>query len=55
MTFNVYIKEIRLILEFSCPVWSGSLTIRDSEEIEKVQKTEIKEAYRVNIHRNRFK
>ena len=39
---DVYVKEIRPILEFSCPVWSGSLTIRNREEIETVQKTVIK-------------
>ena len=36
--FDVYIKEIRSILEFGIPVWNGALTDEDSNKIERVQK-----------------
>ena len=39
---DVYIKEIRSILEYNVPVWNGSLTRKDSEKIEMVQKSVLK-------------
>ena len=36
--FDVYTKEIRSILEFGAPVWTGGLMDADSEKIEKIQK-----------------
>ena len=35
---NVYFKEIRSLLEYCVPVWSGSLTFKDSNKIENIQK-----------------
>ena len=36
--FDVYIKEIRSILEYAVPVWHSGLTHKQSSEIEAVQK-----------------
>ena len=36
--FDVYIKEVRSILEFAVPVWHSSLTKKQRSEIESVQK-----------------
>ena len=36
--FDVYRKEIRSVLEYAVPVWHGGLTLRQSSEIETVQK-----------------
>ena len=36
---DVYIKQIRSILEFATPVWHPSLTVIDSIRIERVQKS----------------
>ena len=33
---DVYIKEIRSILEFGVPVWNGALTSQDSLKIESI-------------------
>ena len=38
MIFEVYIKEIRSILEFDIPIWNCALTEEDSNKIERVQK-----------------
>ena len=35
---DVYLKQIRSILEFGVPVWNSSLTKEDSSDIERVQK-----------------
>ena len=35
---DVYMKEIRSILEYGVPVWNGAITKKDSLKIEKVQK-----------------
>ena len=35
---DIYQKEIRAVLEFAVPVWTGALTDRDSEKIENIQK-----------------
>ena len=35
---DVYIKQIRSILEFGVPVWNSSITKEDSSDIERVQK-----------------
>ena len=35
---DIYQKEIRSILEFAVPVWSGALTEQDSVRIENIQK-----------------
>ena len=40
--FDVYIKEIRSILEFAVPVWHSSLTSKQSSSIEAVQKLALK-------------
>ena len=39
---EVYIKEIRSILEYCVPLWNGSLTKKESEKIEKIQKSVLK-------------
>ena len=36
---DVYIKQIRSLLEFSVPVWHSSLTEEDKMKIERVQKS----------------
>ena len=35
---DVYIKEIRSILEYSVPLWNGGITQKESQQIENVQK-----------------
>ena len=47
--FDVYIKEVRSILEYAVPVWHPGLTRKQSSEIEAVQKT----AFRI-ILRQRY-
>ena len=39
---DVYTKEIRSILEHAVPVWSSTITKKQSHQIEKVQKTAFK-------------
>ena len=36
--YDVYCKEIRSILEFGVPVWHPGLTMKDSSEIERLQR-----------------
>ena len=36
--FDVYIKEVRSVLEYAVPVWHSSLTKKEKSEIESVQK-----------------
>ena len=36
--FDVYVKEVRSILEFAVPVWHSSLTRKQTSEIESIQK-----------------
>ena len=38
----VYTKQIRSILEFSVPVWQGSLTLNEKTDIERVQKCAVR-------------
>ena len=40
--FDVYIKEIRSILEFAVPVWHSGLTRKQSIAIERIQKLALK-------------
>ena len=35
---DIYLKEIRSVLEFAVPVWTGALTQKDSDRIENIQK-----------------
>ena len=35
---DVYIKQIRSVLEFGVPVWQGSITVDEKQDIERVQK-----------------
>ena len=35
---DTYFKQIRCIVEYACPVWSGNLTKSESSQIERVQK-----------------
>ena len=42
-SFNVYKKEIRSLLEYALPVWHSSITVKQSNQIERVQK----EAFRI--------
>ena len=39
---EVYMKEIRSILEYCVPLWNGSITKKESEKIEKIQKSVLK-------------
>ena len=36
---DVYIKQVRSVLEFGVPVWNGSITKEEVSDIERVQKT----------------
>ena len=45
---DVYKKEIRCLLEYAVPVWHSSLTIKQSNQIERVQK----EAFRIILEHN---
>ena len=36
--FDVYIKEVRSVLEYAVPVWHSSLTKKEKSEIESIQK-----------------
>ena len=36
---DVYIKQVRSVLEFGVPVWNGSITKEEVNDIERVQKT----------------
>ena len=36
--FDIYIKQIRSLLEISVPVWAGTITKDDSSKIERVQR-----------------
>ena len=39
---DVYIKQIRCILEYAAPVWHSSITAEDSIQIERVQKSALR-------------
>ena len=39
---NIYVQYIRNILEQSCAVWHSSLTIENSEDLERVQKSAVR-------------
>ena len=39
---TIYVSYVRSILEQSCTVWHSSLTIEDSEDLERVQKSAMK-------------
>ena len=39
---EVYIKQIRCILEYAAPVWHSSITAEDSIQIERVQKSALR-------------
>ena len=39
---NIYILYVRSLLEQSCVVWHSSLTIRNSDDLERVQKAAVK-------------
>ena len=36
---DVYVKQVRSILEFGTPVWNSNLTQEDVSDIERVQKS----------------
>ena len=40
--FDTYIKEIRSVLELAVPAWHSGLTQKQSEDIERIQKTAFK-------------
>ena len=39
---NIYVLYVRSILEQSCQVWNSSLTLENSQNLERVQKTSLK-------------
>ena len=39
---DVYIKQIRCILEYAAPVWHSSVTLEESTQIERVQKSALR-------------
>ena len=40
--FDVYVKEVRSILELAVPVWHFSLIVKQTEDIERIQKVSFK-------------
>ena len=40
--FDVYIKEVRSLLELAVPVWHSGLTKHQSKDIERIQKIAFK-------------
>ena len=36
---EVYVKQVRCVLELAAPVWTAALTLNQAEQIERVQKT----------------
>ena len=36
---DIYVKQVRSVLEFGVPVWSSGLTQKDASDIERVQKS----------------
>ena len=44
--FDVYIKEVRSVLELAVPVWHPGLTQKQSEDIERIQKV----AFKIILH-----
>jgi hypothetical protein len=38
LILDVYLKEIRSVLELAVPAWHSGLTVRQSSDIERVQK-----------------
>ena len=36
---NVYIKQIRCILELAVPAWQGGLSLAEKTDLERIQKT----------------
>ena len=38
---EVYIQQVRSILEMACPVWTGGLTLQEIKSLERVQKTAV--------------
>ena len=39
---NIYVLYVRSILEQSCQVWNSALTLENSQNLERVQKTSLK-------------
>ena len=39
---DVYTKQVRPITEFAAPVWNSSITIKEVQDIERVQKSALK-------------
>ena len=35
---DVYVKQIRCILEYAVPVWQGSITVAEKQDLERIQK-----------------
>ena len=35
---DVYVKQVRSILEFGAPVWQGGITVEERQDIERIQK-----------------
>ena len=38
---DMFIKQIRSILELAVPVWQGSLTLEDKSDLERIQKSAV--------------
>ena len=47
---DVYIKQIRSILEFGAPVWNCAITVEEIQDIERVQKSFLHIAMGNNYH-----
>ena len=40
--YDVYVKEVRSILELAVPVWHPALTLKQTDDIERIQKVSFK-------------
>ena len=47
---NIYVLYVRSILEQSCQVWNSALTIENSQNLERVQKTSLKIILKSDYH-----
>ena len=49
---NIYILYIRSLLEQSCTVWHGGLTLQNAEDLERIQKCTLKKILREDYKTN---
>ena len=47
---EIYVLYIRSVVEYSCVVWHSSLTVEDSDALERIQKTALRIILQDNYH-----